>query len=181
MTKLDMQINIPQKELLLALGRTGAITSENAEYKLGVNRQRVNFLIEAEMISKSKVYYPKKGLITYYCLEKKGRQYLQSKCGYGFLYRFSHKQIKHDLKLSSYYLNLDDEIRQTWITESEILNVLLPNSTAQNSKVGAIDAIIKREGQLYGIEAVTKNYTIKDIQEKEKIAQRLNCCSLILI
>lgn len=173
--------NHKQIEVLKALCRTGVMTEEHMDKIFKITKKEINFLIEKNYIKTTKIYNKKFKLEKIYFLTQKGKNMLKNDLGMAYVYRTCIKQMEHDLKLSKFYCQLDRKIRNTWITETEILHKILPSLGFKSTENAAIDAIIKHNKQMVGIEAITKNYSIEEKQAKKTIAEKIGCKKLIIL
>lgn len=172
-----------EEECMRGLWRTGVMTREQLEKHFEIKGQRLTNLENSKYltVNEEKVQ-----------LGEKGEQLMKSQ-GLEFQYVSSFKTFQHDYRLSQVYLDLDKDIRETWVTEKELHHIAEQSPKWSEFKARMEDmhskdrcqatpdaAIQDREGKWIGIDIVTNNYKDEDIEQKEAFCNEFLDDSYIL-
>ena len=170
-----------QGETMKALGRTGAITSQNANKYFELNNSNAKKMERNGFIKIEKIYIPKEGVKEIFKLNDKGKHWLKNEQNMDALYRTNNKQIQHDLKLNQFYCQLKEEQRNSWINENQIIKDWNSLANTNTVRQGTIDAMVIVDGVRIGVEVITNNYGEEEIQSKENAARDLECEKMVMI
>lgn len=169
-----------QGETIKALGRTGVMTSQNAEKYFALNYNNARKMERNGYIKIEKMYIPKVGLKEVYKLNSKGKTWVKNEQNMQALYRTNNKQISHDLKLNQFYCQLKPEQRDTWLNENEIIKNW-NNLSQKAERIGTVDAMVLVDDIRIAVEVVTNNYGEEEMQLKEEVARDLQCDRMVVI
>jgi len=170
--KYIKQLKEADKKFLIGLAKCGHVREDDA-LKI-ITKSRLYYYKREGVIEKVE-YYHTLNRFKGYKLKEKGKRLITKKFGY---HMFQHRQqLYHDSIISKYYFNsLNDEERNSWISETEIKSMLeiIKDDFNSSEKYSAVDGIYTSIGGVKnGFEAVTRDYT-KDIIEAKK-----NTCKLL--
>lgn len=156
------------RELLLAAGHVGTVSTEQAHRHCGVNRDRLQRLEDSGLIEvKSSVVKGK--TVETVILTRKGQEYTREQLGITHLYVRNGRQVGHDLKLAEAYFSLSDEERATWKNGNQVEAERGGSADVR----GLVDAVIERDGQRVAIEVITKSYGPQELVEKQEYATHM--------
>lgn len=159
-------------QLLKAMARTG-IMVEKFLPMLGLSQTRLRQHIASGNIEKKGIYLIYGAATNVYLLSSKAKRRMQGDFLIN-LYKSDISQLEHDYVLLKTYLYLSVKEKESWITESR-LQIDYPQS------VKTTDAMfISNNGKRIGVEIVTNNYTLEDIEAKKKFI-RYHCDDFIML
>lgn len=176
------KITSKDKSMLMALAKTGYISVDMIQGKLGVAERRVQAYTRDELLEKG-IYFDSKTkkTVAVYKLSDKGKRFVTRNLGVDRFYRSS--SVKHDLALANIYLGLNTGEQQTWRTESHVRDQFIETlanmrnddrreelwDKYQNHQISAIDACYTTsDGQQVGVEITTSAYGDAEIAAKEE-------------
>ncbi len=165
-------------ELMKGIAKTGVTSRFDSVNVIGLSEKRLIKLEKDSYIISKGVLVNGKDAIKIYYLGDKGKAYVKLNSNTDNFYRSNERQIQHDLKLSSVYYNLNQEQRDTWRNENELINKY--KSDNPNIKLKTmVDATFYSNGITVAVEVTTRNYSKEQIQDKYNIAGELGCKELI--
>lgn len=175
-TEIIKRVTKRDGEMMKCIARTSLITKNNAKTYFNLNDKRLKQLEKSKMIYKDNVL-TKSGIQNIYRINSQGRNWIKNNTDIDYFQKSDNTQVQHDLALSQYYCQTDENIRARWINETTIQREWNNLSTLERS--GAVDAMtsIKDERGIETricIEVITSNYAEQDMQEKIEVAEKLN-------
>lgn len=164
--KLDIKDFILSEEeetLFKLIARTGFFVDP---YKtdMTISQYTINKNVRKGLIEKNSPTLIFTKLCTTYSLTQKGTNLVKNK----FLinpYRSRERQVEHDFILGKVYLNLSEEEKNTWKTETE-LQLKYP-------KISVVDGIyLDRYNNRVGVEVITESYPKRIINSKKAFIEK---------
>jgi hypothetical protein len=167
--------NSDERNLVRGLYRVGVVHEEDIRKHFSrISHKRFRGMVNSGFIYKTGKYY---------VLGDEGKKYCENKLGMRYKFKHRPEHIKHNAKLSKFYLSLNKKQRETWKTETEKrmelsqkkeYHDLYHNPLFKNSRKNFIpDATYYAEslGREVMVEAITKHYSKEDIDMKMKTAE----------
>jgi hypothetical protein len=165
-----------ERSLVKACFRVGVVHEQDIQKHFSrISVKRFRGMINSGFIKKSGKYYK---------LGEEGKNYCENKLNMKYKYKHRPEQIKHDAKLSKFYLSLSQDQRETWKTETqkrvelsqkkEYLDMYHdPRFKDLNKKFIPDGTYISQFlGREVMVEVVTKHYSREDIEMKKETGER---------
>ena len=169
-----MILNARECETLRALWRCGVATKRQLREAFGIKDHRFRRLLQD-------------GYVDAYLGEVRLGEYGRETCRWDMQLRFpyepKYRQIRHDLKLMSFYLSLSSEIRETWKTERQLYD-----ENQADPSFAWLRFVLEEMGQTFAavpdgafysenhqgfvaVEVITRSYTAKRVDQKRRFAE----------
>lgn len=159
----DIRVTEKEKELISIITKVGHY-SKLYNKDLYISRYVIDNTIKKGFVKKNNPALIFSEMTPYYTLTDKGIEYARNVLLIN-PYRGREKQIAHDYVLGKVYLNLSDEEKKTWITETQLEN--------KYKDITVIDGIYENKNkERVGVEIITATYTEKIIEEKKEFIKR---------
>jgi len=154
-------------EVYTLLTRTGHAT-RNQLLEL-TSQNRLKDITRKNYLKKTKTILENGEILVSYKLDELGKKSLEKERyidGY-----YSARSPEHDIKLAEKYLSLNSVERDTWVIEQK--NEVFLNRKF-NDQMSMPDASYLKNGRRIFIEAITKHYSLAQIQEKYEFVDATN-------
>lgn len=188
------KITSKDARMLLAFSRTGYLSKDMLQGRLGIAERRIQSFQRDKLLDKGTYFNPKtKTAVEVYRLSEKGQKFITKNLGTDRFYRSS--SAAHDLTLSDKYLSLSPSEQDSWIIESQVRDMFsemvsnLRDNERQdelwrlyeNHQISCIDACYTdADGRLAGIEVTTSAYGEAEIAAKEELSDALGIDTLYI-
>lgn len=166
------QMTLRDETLMKQLANTGLCSMEQAKSFCNLNRDRLQRLEKSGYIKIDKCSANGGNVIEVARLNDKGRMYCESKLGQDYFYRTTLNQVKHDMKLTeAYYQVQRDFPGAVWKNETQIKN---EHADALIGGGDCVDAVVVcGGGESFAVEVVGDKYTQQTIDNKVEVGNRV--------
>lgn len=165
-------INTRDSNLLKQLANTGMCTIEQAKTFCNIGKDRLQKLEKSGYIKLEKTSPVGGNLIEVVRMDNKGRAYCENKIGVDYFYKSNLSQVKHDLKLTEAYYQIQrDYPGATWKNETQVSH---ENKNYLIDGKDCVDAVVVcANGESFAVEVVGHKYSQETIDNKCEVGNRV--------
>lgn len=168
------------QELMKQLSRTGISTSEQAREYCKLSSTRLDKLEKSGYIKTSN-HIVNGQSCRIIQLDKGGKEYCRQEIGTQNYCIAQTNHLAHDIKLTDIYYKLNEDVRETWRHENQIIKDYYNNNPdiERGSLETCIDATVEINGELVAIESIGDSYTGPIMELKLEISQTMGCSRMV--